>query len=115
VPHPARIPQTHLDQKRAGKTRSTLDASMMRYSDGMMVRMQIQFTEEQAASLRAESQQRGVSISSIVRERCAAASPVVPSRTELMKNWKTFSSGIPDLARNHDEYLADAYADWERE
>jgi hypothetical protein len=82
----------------------------MRYSDGMMVRMQIQFTEKQAAELRTEARQRGVSISSIVRERCEAA-PTMPSRRELMKGWRTFDSGIPDLAENHDEYLADAYDD----
>ncbi len=86
---------------------------MMRYDDGMMVRMQIQFTEEQAAQLRAESRRRGVSISSIVRERCASAPPAMPSRAELLKNMPAFSSGLTDLSTNHDEYLADAYADWE--
>lgn len=81
----------------------------------MMVRMQIQFTEEQAAQLREEARQRGVSISSIVRERCVAAPPQQPSRRDLMRGWQTWDSGLPDLAVNHDDYLADAYADWERE
>lgn len=78
----------------------------------MMVRMQIQFTEEQAAELRDEARRRGVSISSIVRERCVAAPRAVPSRRDLMQGWQTFSSGRPDIARTHDEHLADAYGDW---
>ncbi len=86
---------------------------MMRYHDGMMVRMQIQFTEEQAARLRAESKRRGVSISSIVRERCDASPPATRGRTELMRDWKAFRSGIPDLAEHHDDHAADAYADWD--
>ncbi len=84
---------------------------MMRYSDGMMVRMQIQFTEEQAARLRAEARARGVSISSIVRERYEAAPPAVPSRREALARMRahTFSSGLTDIAVNHDDYIADAY------
>ena len=82
---------------------------MMRYSDGMMVRMQIQFTEEQAARLRAEARARGVSISSIVRERYEAAPPTVPSRRAALESMGSFTSGLTDIARNHDDYLPEAY------
>lgn len=85
---------------------------MMRYSDGMMVRMQIQFTEEQAAELRGEAKQRGVSISSIVRERCLSTSRSLPSRRDALAKMGTFSSGRSDISSNHDEHLADAYHDW---
>jgi len=83
---------------------------MMRYDDGMMVRMQIQFTEEQAAALRAEAARRGCSISSLVRERVGsgAAAPRV-SRADALRRVGPFRSGLPDVGLNHDDYLAEDY------
>ena len=82
---------------------------MMRYHDGMMVRMQIQFTEEQVSRLRLEARERGVSISSIVRERFDATPPAMPSRREALAGLRSFDSEVSDLSTNHDLYVADAY------
>ncbi len=76
-----------------------------------MVRMQIQFTETQAAVLREVATDRGVSISAVVRD--AVEDTVVngrlkPSRQELLRRSLAaagrFSSG-GEAARRHDEYF----------
>ncbi|MBC7462257.1 MAG: hypothetical protein H7287_12920 [Thermoleophilia bacterium] len=77
-----------------------------------MIRMQIQFTEAQAATLRLESQQRGMSIASIVRERVDAKKPIMPSRAAAFAGFGSGRSGITDLAENHNDYVE---ADWIRE
>ena len=80
-----------------------------------MVRMQIQFTEEQARALRVEASQRQVSISSIVRE--AVEHPLrqlAPSATHeervrrAMAACGQFRSGLGDVAARHDDYFADS-------
>lgn len=80
-----------------------------------MVRMQVQFTEEEARKLRAEAAQRQVSLSAIVREAVEhhlrhPASAV--TREERVRRAKAacgrFSSGLGDVAARHDDYLADS-------
>jgi hypothetical protein len=93
-----------------------MDAIMMRYSDGMMVRMQIQFTEEQAAELRNEARQRGVSISSIVRERCLATAwserPATDRASSIGRlldktERREPTTGFHDVSRDHDAHYGD--------
>jgi hypothetical protein len=78
-----------------------------------MVRMQIQFTEEQQAELRRQARMRGISISALVRE---AVDHELSRRESRAEAWARAlaaigcgSSGVADIAANHDEYLADAY------
>lgn len=78
-----------------------------------MVRMQIQFTEEQQAELRRQARMRGISISALVRE---AVDHELSRRETREEAWaRALSvigcgrSGLRDIAENHDEYLAEAY------
>jgi post-segregation antitoxin (ccd killing protein) len=85
-------------------------------SDGM-VRMQIQFTEEQQAELRYQARQRGISISALVRE---AVDRELSRRESQDEAWERalaaigkYRGGPPyNVAENHDEHLAEAYKDW---
>jgi hypothetical protein len=77
-----------------------------------MVRMQVQFTDEQAARLRRISRSRGVSIAAIVREAVDAA---LAGRDRRRDVWEralavmgTFSSGGGSAADDHDEWFAEA-------
>lgn len=80
-----------------------------------MVRMQIQFTEEESAALRREAAQRSVSISAVVREAVDARlsrSHREPSRDELIRRSLAaigrFRSGKGDISVRHDDYFADS-------
>ncbi len=78
-----------------------------------MIRMQVQFTGEQAAALKEASRARGRSISDLVRESVTRflARDAAPGRVELVRLAEemlgAFNSGIPDLAEDHDRYLAE--------
>ncbi len=82
-----------------------------------MVRMQIQFTEEQTAELRYRARKRGISIAAIVRE---AVNRELSRRETHAEAWARALSvigsgrgGPPyNVGENHDEHLADAYTDW---
>lgn len=81
-----------------------------------MVRMQIQFTEEQQAELRYQARKRGISISALVRE---AVDRELSQRESHAEAWERMMSiagkyqgGGDNIAENHDEYLAEAYKDW---
>lgn len=82
-----------------------------------MVRMQIQFTDEQQAELRYQARLRGVSISALVRE---AVDRELSRRESHDEAWERALSVIGkyrgelphDVAENHDEYLAEAFKDW---
>jgi len=83
-----------------------------------MVRMQIQFTEEEATALRREAGQRRVSIAAIVREAVderLSRSRNAPSRDELVRRslaaMGRFRSGLGDVSARHDEYFADSILD----
>jgi hypothetical protein len=78
-----------------------------------MVRLLVQFTESQAKSLRAESKRRRQPVASLVRESVeahvikASGNKPVPDKWERAKRAVGgFNSGIKDLGRNHDKYLA---------
>jgi hypothetical protein len=81
-----------------------------------MVRMQIQFTEEQSRRLRELAQSRRVPITRVVREFVdeGLQSPGQPSREELVARVLALSgigdSGLTDVSERHDDYLAEAYA-----
>lgn len=81
----------------------------------MMVRRQIQFTDEQLAELRREAERREMSVSAIVREAVdrSLRERHKPSREELIKRSLAaagrFRSGTGDVARRHDEYFGDEH------
>jgi len=78
-----------------------------------MVRMQIQFTEEQTAELRYQSRKRGLSIAALVRE---AVDRELSLRESHAEAWARALAAIGSghggggsVGRDHDLYLADAY------
>lgn len=82
-----------------------------------MVRMQIQFTEEQQAELRHQARRRGISISALVREAVDRELEGYESREEAWQRALavigTGHGGPPyNVAENHDEHLAEAFKDW---
>jgi hypothetical protein len=78
-----------------------------------MVRTQIQLTDEQADMLRRVAAERGVSMAGIIRElldrSLGDAGREARSRRALGTVGR-FSSGIGDVAEEHDRHLADAFA-----
>jgi hypothetical protein len=83
-----------------------------------MVRMQIQFTEEEVTALRREAAQRSVSVSAVVRDAVddrLSRSHLMPSREELARRsfaaMGRFHSGTGDVSARHDEYFADSILD----
>jgi len=83
-----------------------------------MVRMQIQFTEEEVAALRREAAQSHLSISAVVRDAVdtrLARRRREPSREELARRsleaMGRFRSGTGDVSARHDEYFADSILD----
>jgi len=82
-----------------------------------MVRMQIQFTEEEVVALRREAAQRHLSISAVVRKAVddSLAASAKPSREELVRRslaaMGRFHSGTGDVSARHGEYFADSILD----
>ncbi len=80
-----------------------------------MVRMQAQLTERQLAALRDIATERGLSVAALIREGVDAVIERrgKPSREELVRRAHAvagkYSSGVPDLAVDHDKYLDEAY------
>lgn len=80
-----------------------------------MVRMQIQFTDEQAQALKRVAAEREVSVAALAREavdRLLIESGVTSTdegRAAALAIMGKFQSDRTDVARNHDLYLADAY------
>lgn len=83
----------------------------VRYHDGM-IRVQVQFTEQQAEALRQRAASERRSVAAVVRDAVdrSLRAPREPDREELLRRARaafgTFRSGLPDLAENHDYYLA---------
>jgi hypothetical protein len=82
-----------------------------------MVRMQIQFTEEQQAELRRQARMRGISISALVREAVDRELALRGSRDEAWNRALSvigkYRGGPPyNVGENHDEHLAEAFKDW---
>ena len=80
-----------------------------------MIRMQVQFSEEQMQLLKAHAAQEQVSVSEIVRRAVTAWSkgqggiPANERRRRAIEVVGRFASGLSDVAAQHDDYLADGY------
>lgn len=80
-----------------------------------MIRMQVQFTEEQIRLLKARAAQEQISVSEIVRRSVTTClqgqCDVGPNerRRRAIEVVGRFASGLTDVAARHDDYLADAY------
>jgi len=79
-----------------------------------MIRTQIQFTEQQLTELRRLARDRESSVAAVVRD---AVDRELARRESLDEAWKRalavvgrYRGGGGNVARDHDEYLADAYA-----
>ena len=79
-----------------------------------MIRTQIQFTEQQLTELRRLARDRESSVAAVVRD---AVDRELARRESLDDAWKralaavgSYSGGGGNVAEDHDEYLADAYA-----
>ena len=79
--------------------------------------MQIQFTDEQARTLKRVAAEREISIAAITREAVdrlliengdATSSE---SRARILEMMGKFRSDRTDVAENHDRYLEEAYGD----
>ena len=82
-----------------------------------MIRVQIQFTAEELAALRAEAEQRHISVSAVVREavdermsrpRRRPATSLEERKARAIAACGRFHSGLGDLSIRHDEYFADS-------
>ncbi len=93
--------------------------SVLRYNDGM-IRVQVQFTEAQAAALRKMAAEQGRSIADLVRESVDALIAkgqrrYTPEQVQDMLAFAgAFSSGEPgsNVAVEHDQYLDEIYGDF---
>jgi hypothetical protein len=80
-----------------------------------MVRTQVQLTEEQAVAVKQMAEEDGVSVAEVIRRSVEdrMRRRRRPSRAELWARARRavgiIKDGPPDLARNHDKYLAEAY------
>ncbi len=82
-----------------------------------MIRTQIQLTEEQHRALKELADSRQVSVARLIRE--SVAQYLNTSETMEMDGLRQYAisiagkyhSGKTDISINHDEYLAEAYAD----
>ncbi|HXF56157.1 MAG TPA: ribbon-helix-helix protein, CopG family [Actinomycetota bacterium] len=76
-----------------------------------MLRMQVQFTEEQAEALRREARRRGVSVAAVVRQAVDAALGAGEEEAcwrRAMAVVGSFADDERNVAREHDRYLEDA-------
>ena len=80
-----------------------------------MVRTQIQLTEKQADELKKLAKKKNVSMARLIRDSVDnILTKSRPVRSEEVKRRAmaaagSLRSGVPDLATNHDTYLAEAY------
>ena len=76
-----------------------------------MVRTQIRLTEQQAQKLKSMAAARGISVAELVRQRVdllikTAAEPMHQEMVQKLKELAgKYTTGITDLAENHDSYL----------
>jgi Arc/MetJ-type ribon-helix-helix transcriptional regulator len=80
--------------------------------DAIMVRMQVQLTEQQVAKVKRLAGDRGVSVAALVRE----AVDELPETTEREARWERalavvgkYRSGLRDVSERHDDYLTEDY------
>jgi len=82
----------------------------------MMVRTQIQLSEEQSRTLKRLAAERDESVAELIRQAVEAyvKSSDKPDREELVRRALSVSgigrSGKKDISVNHDKYLAEIYA-----
>ena len=80
-----------------------------------MIRTQIQFSEEQLLALKSRAAREHVSVSALVRRavdawvKGDADVSLEERRRRAIEAAGRFASGGHDVARQHDEYLADTY------
>lgn len=83
-----------------------------------MVTTHVELSDEQFGQLRRLAEEEGVSVPELLRR---GAEMVVHSRwrrptREQMERVKSiigkYDSGLTDVAQRHDDYLAEAYAQW---
>jgi hypothetical protein len=87
------------------------------YSDGgIVIRTQIQLTEDQSRRLHQEARRSGKSVAEVIRrsvdeylEQASERSLGLPTREAAMKVAGLFHSGNNDVAARHDDYLDEAY------
>jgi hypothetical protein len=81
-----------------------------------MIRTQIQLTEEQSRALKSLAVRRGVSVAELIRQsvdsfiQSSAGLDDQERRRRAIAAAGKFRSGKDDVAVNHDNYLAEAYA-----
>lgn len=72
-----------------------------------MKRIQVYLRSEQLASLRSVAERRKVSITELVRQGVDRILADVPAEEDSLWNITgAFDSGLGDLAKKHDEYIA---------
>lgn len=80
------------------------------------MRTQIQLTENQARTLKRLAQQKQMSLSAMIRQSVdlyialEGERPLDEQYARALAVAGKYRSGDTDLGRNHDDYLADAYA-----
>ena len=80
-----------------------------------MVRTQIQLTEEQAKAIKRIAHSRHLSVAELIRRAIdimVKSSPLADPEERLKRAIEIvgkFRSGKRDIAKRHDQYLADAY------
>lgn len=83
-----------------------------------MIRTQIQITEEQAQALKEIARERGISMAELIRQsidgfiRARNQPTLEERRRRALSIVGIASSGVSDLATEHDRYLAEAYGDF---
>jgi Arc/MetJ-type ribon-helix-helix transcriptional regulator len=83
--------------------------------DAIMMRTQIQLTEEQAERLRALARERGVSLSELVRQAVDLLVQTEGNQTWEVRKQRSlqavgrFASGKSDVSAQHDRYLEEAF------
>jgi hypothetical protein len=83
----------------------------------VMIRTQIQLTEEQSRALKSLAARRGVPVAELIRQsvdsfiRSSAGLDDRERRRRAIAAAGKFHSGKSDVAVNHDDYLAEAYAE----
>jgi hypothetical protein len=79
-----------------------------------MLRTTVQLEEEQVEWLRSNASARGVSVSQLIREmvnlyRFHIKMTSENQKSKALEAVERFSSEAPDVAEQHDNYLAEAY------